>query len=245
MGMKDTYYFSHDYNVRSDDKIKRLLRTHKMTGYGIFWAIIEDLYNNANALPTDYEGIAFDMHTDNSIIKSVINDFDLFIIEDGFFGSKSVERRLDERNDKSEKARQSAFKRWIKDTPDANAMRTQCERNAIKERKEKKLKESKENIIYPFDSENFKEIWEHWKIYKKEQHSFIYKSSMSEQAALKKLGELSGQDEGMAISIISQSIANGWQGLFQIKEQKDGSRKSKNDAAFEAFARSKGWLDQA
>jgi len=43
---KDTYYFSHDYNCRNDEKIKRLLRKHGMCGYGIFWSIVEDLYNN-------------------------------------------------------------------------------------------------------------------------------------------------------------------------------------------------------
>ena len=44
---KDTYYFSHDYNCRNDEKIKRLLRKHGMSGYGIFWSIVEDLYNNS------------------------------------------------------------------------------------------------------------------------------------------------------------------------------------------------------
>ena len=56
---KDTFYFSHDYNSRNDEKIKSLLRKHGMQGYGLFWALIEDLYNNANALRTDSEGIEY------------------------------------------------------------------------------------------------------------------------------------------------------------------------------------------
>lgn len=142
--VKDTYYFSHDYNARNDEKIKRLIRKYKMEGYGIFWAIVEDLYNNANALHTDYEGIAFDLHTDIDTVKSIINDFDLFVVEGNEFGSASVERRLTDRNDKSEKARQSAFKRWDKNKGNANAMQTHSDSNAIKE---KKRKEKKENII--------------------------------------------------------------------------------------------------
>ena len=102
---KDTFYFSHDYNPRADEKIKLLIRKHGFLGYGIFWAIIEDLYNNANALRTDYEGIAFDLRVDTNIVKSVINDFDLFIIKDDFFGSLSVQRRLEDRNEKSKKAK--------------------------------------------------------------------------------------------------------------------------------------------
>lgn len=134
--MKDTFYFSHDYNARSDDKTKRLIRKHGILGYGIYWAIVEDLYNNANALQTDYEGIAFDLRVDAEIIESIINDFDLFIVDGEEFGSMSVQNRIDARNKKSKKARENANKRWAKN---ANAMRPQCDRNAIKERKGKEI----------------------------------------------------------------------------------------------------------
>jgi hypothetical protein len=139
--MKETFYFSHDYNARTDAKIKNLIRKHGFLGYGIFWAIIEDLYNNANALQTDCEGIAFDLHSDHELIRSIIFDFDLFVFDGDTFGSLSVQRRLEERDKKSNKARESAFKRWSKD---ANAMRTHSEGNAIKERKGKDIKESKD-----------------------------------------------------------------------------------------------------
>ena len=152
--MKDTFYFSHDYNARMDQKIKKLIQVKGMLGYGIFWAIVENLYNNANALPTDYDSIAFELRTKSDVIKSIINNFDLFIIEDGKFGSLSVERRLSDREEKSEKARQSAFKRWDKSEDNANAMRTHSEGNAIKERKVKESKEKKN--IY---TEDFNSFW--------------------------------------------------------------------------------------
>jgi hypothetical protein len=148
--MKDTFYFSHDYNARVDDKIKQLIRKHGMLGYGIFWAIIEDLYNNANALRSDCEGIAFEFRVDEKTVKSILFDFDLFVFKGDFFGSMSIQKRLDERNTKSIKAKESAKYRWAKD---ANAKRTQCERienecdrNAIKERKGKDIKESNKEI---------------------------------------------------------------------------------------------------
>lgn len=144
---KDTFYFSHDYNARSDEKIKLLIRKHGMIGYGVFWSIIEDLYNNANALRLDIEGIAFDLRVDENMIKSIINDSDLFVINDGYFGSQSVERRLNERNLKSKKASISASYRWKKNENDANAMRTQCDGNAKKERKVKKMKYIKRKKI--------------------------------------------------------------------------------------------------
>ena len=132
---KDTFYFTHDYNSRQDEKIRQLIRQYGLLGYGIFWAIVEDLYNNANALRTDYKGIAYDLHSDEITIKSIINDFGLFIIDDGNFGSLSIERRLNERLEKSKKARYSANCRWNKVKDDANAMQTQCEGNARKESK--------------------------------------------------------------------------------------------------------------
>ena len=131
--MKESFYFSHDYNARVDDKIKRLLRLYGMTGYGAFWAIIEDLYNNANAMRTDYECIAFDLRCDVEMIKWIINESELFNIDGEYFGSLSVERRLNIRNDKSVKARESAQKRWSQCERNANAMRQQCYKG--KERK--------------------------------------------------------------------------------------------------------------
>ena len=162
---KDTFYFSHDHNSRTDPKIKRLLARHGMQGYGIFWAIVEDLYNNANALQTDYETIAFDLRVDANVVQSIIEDFNLFTFDGETLWSASVERRLIERNNKSEKARQSALSRWNKKPDDANAMRTHSDSNAIKERKgkERKGKESikkftppeKEDVILYFKENGY------------------------------------------------------------------------------------------
>ena len=143
---KDTFYFSHDYNARNVEKIKRLIRKHGMQGYGVFWSIVEDLYNNANALRTDYEGIAYDLRTDSDLVASVVNDFDLFVFDGEYFGSNSVQERLDQRNDKSEKARKSASYRW----ENANALQPQSDSNAKKERKGNEIK-GKETIIPPID----------------------------------------------------------------------------------------------
>lgn len=135
--MKETYFFSHDYNARTDVKIKNLIRKHGMLGYGIYWSIVEDLYNNANALQTNYESIAYDLRIDENVAKSIINDFDLFVINNGLFGSLSVQSRLDKRAEKSKRATDSANIRWGNN---ANAMQTQSDSNALKERKGKENK---------------------------------------------------------------------------------------------------------
>lgn len=150
--MKDTFYFPHDYNCRTDVKIKKLIRVHGPLGYGIFWMLIEDLYNNANALPLDYEGIAYELRCNVDIIESVINDFELFEIDVDTFGSLSVEKRIDDRHKKSEKARESASKRWGKKEDDANALQTQYDSNARKKGKERKeINERKETSALQVD----------------------------------------------------------------------------------------------
>ena len=48
----------------------------------------------------------------------------------------------------------------------------------------------------------------------------------SEQAFKKLLFELSGNNEDTAIKILDQSIANGWQGIFELKNNYNGNSKN-------------------
>jgi hypothetical protein len=186
---KDTFYFSHDYNSRSDEKVKSLLRKQGLAGYGLFWAIIEDLYNNANALRTDYEGIAYDFRIDISIVKSLLNDFDLFVFDGDSFGSLSVQKRLDERDSKSVKARESAHKRWT----NANAMQSQCEGNAIKESKGKEINEKKVSKVNILDSA-FDEWWN------------IYDKKVSKEKAISKWNILTSDEKQLALKIVQEYV---------------------------------------
>lgn len=78
-------------------------------------------------------------------------------------------------------------------------------------------------LTMPFDSETFHAQWQLWKTYKHKQHGFKYKTVVTEQAALKELAELADTEE-KAIKIIHQSIAQGWKGLFELKnETKNGN----------------------
>lgn len=223
---KDSFYFSHDYNSRNDPKIKKLLAKHGFLGYGIFWAIIEDLYNNANALPTDYETIAHDLRSDEKTIQSIVTDFDLFVISGDIFGSSSVENRLKSRDEKSVKARESAIKRWNKN---ANALRTECAPNAIKERKGNKRKGNNKILLFTFQSLEFMETWEKlirspkWK----------KKTDDALQASLDILAKETEQD---AIAMMKNSIAGNWQGVFPLKENKkpEGSKTDQMISAYQA-----------
>ena len=149
---KDAYYFSHDSNARHDPNICEMRLNYGMEGYGLYWVMIEMMREQENyKLPLKRIGaIAMQTDCDKTLIKEFINrcinEFELFESDDKFFWSKSLLRRMESKEEKSEKARKAAEKRWEKPIgKNANAMRTQCERNAIKEkkRKRKRKKESK------------------------------------------------------------------------------------------------------
>ena len=58
-----------------------------MKGYGIYWALIEMLREEtSHKLELKYiDEIAFSLVVDDQDLKSVINDFELFVIDDDYF----------------------------------------------------------------------------------------------------------------------------------------------------------------
>lgn len=82
-------------------------------------------------------------------------------------------------------------------------------------------------VINPF-SDSFLDTWQLWKDFRWQEHKFKYKGCISEQVRLMQLTKLSDGNEQTAISIIMQSIGNGWSGFYNLKTIKiDGTGKSK------------------
>lgn len=126
--MKQSYYFPHDYHARHDPKLERLFLTMGYEGWGIYWALIEALYEQGGYLRLD--DINLYSKGDKPLcerITNVVRGFNLFKFDDTRFWSESCLLRLDKMVLKREKASISAQKRW----GNANAMPTQCEGNAI------------------------------------------------------------------------------------------------------------------
>lgn len=144
-------YFSHDYNARNDPELVNILMKKKLSGIGLFWCIVEMLYeSNGYIMLSECERIAFELRIDKDEINDLISNENLFKTDKKRFWSESVLKRLALRNEKSEKAKRSATIRWN----NANALQTQSESNAIKvnKRKVNKIK-LKEDIIIPTESE--------------------------------------------------------------------------------------------
>jgi len=180
--MKETNYFSHDYNARSDRKLIKLQTKMGMEGMGIYWCIVEMLYEEAGYLKKDYDSIAFELRTEYARIKSVIEDYELFKTDDEKIWSESCLERLKKRMSISEKARENINKRWEKYNGNTGVLRANQFGNTIKERKGKEIKEKENKEItnmpdcfknfknynhmakYPSDfmNEEFAELWDDW-----------------------------------------------------------------------------------
>ena len=159
--MKDSYYFQHDYNARNDPKLQDVLIELGVEGIGIYWCIIEQLYEQGGTLPLRYcKSIAFALHVDYKTVERLVNNYGLFANDGENMWSDSVLRRLDKRKDISDKRKQAAIARWRQSidnqrqlsiqgggnekSADANALHLQSASTAFAAHKEKKRKE---NII--------------------------------------------------------------------------------------------------
>jgi hypothetical protein len=172
--MKKTY-FNHDSIARNDYRIIKMRSKLGMESYGIFWSVLEMLFTEENKLCIeDYDSLAFGLQCDAKILKQVIEDFDLFVVENGCFYSRRLNNHIEDINNKSTKAKESIKKRWnntnvIRTYNDSNTSRVN--KSIVNKSKEDKSK-SIENRIVDFkksiqsiegisddDKENFFLYW--------------------------------------------------------------------------------------
>ena len=139
-----TSYFPHDSNARNSDKLIRLRMRHKAAGYGVYFMILERLREEPEYTSVkDYNMIAFDLREDTSLIKSVVEDFGLFVFTDDgkYFYSESFKQRMEIKDEQSRKkaeaGKKGLEKRWGNSKNIANAIE-----NDSNKRKEKKHVES-------------------------------------------------------------------------------------------------------
>ena len=115
--MNDTRYFTHDHNARHDPKIEALIKKYGMEGYGRFWVIIETMRESngykINEKKYVYESLAEQMQCTTDAVKIFIKDcieeFELFIQEDGFFYSESLLQRMAVLEAMRDKKRSAAY----------------------------------------------------------------------------------------------------------------------------------------
>lgn len=110
--MANSYWFKHDDNARNDESIQDLIYEMGFEGYGLYWAIVEDLIKNDGYMKTNYKRIAYALRVEKQQVKQVVEKYDLFKIEDEQFTSKRVLKELEDRDAKIKRAKKGAEARW-------------------------------------------------------------------------------------------------------------------------------------
>ena len=131
---KNAYYFSHDCNARHDEKILMLRAEHGWEGYGLYWALVEMMFESTNTALSHGKlaGISLSLGIDMAMLSAVIDTCiaeGLFTSDSEMFWSDSLRRRKSKFTEKSERlrkqrseaGRKGAAARWQKDGADISA----------------------------------------------------------------------------------------------------------------------------
>lgn len=233
--MKETFYFQHDYNARNDPKLQDVLIEYGVAGIGIFWCIIEQLYEQEGRLPLKTcKSIAFALHVECKIVESIVNDFDLFENDGKYFWSNSANDRLERREELSNKRKRAAAKRWKSDEvmqvqckQDASAMQNHAKERRGKERKyiytSSKEEDKKEKTLTTKNPENEDEKEKKGCAQKKEKETraqFVKPTTEDVQAYISEKGYSLDADQ-----FVDHYEANGWLvGKSKMKDWKAAVR---------------------
>jgi hypothetical protein len=145
---KDTYYFSHDFNANSDEKLLYLRSKFGMEGYGLYWYFIEKMHeaNDSKLTCCLLDGIAFNLCYDPVKLKEFYNeciDLELFMTDGLKYWSDRVIRNK-EQFDEKKKSKSIAGKRGMEsrwnNTVITNDNTVITKHNKGKERKGKESK---------------------------------------------------------------------------------------------------------
>lgn len=142
---------------------------------------------------------------------------DIFGVVDDNIVIEFLDEQLSERDLVSEERRKAAKKRWS----DANALQLESKGNASREeekRVEKKKEEKKNAYEVPFVNGTLV-AWMEW-----EKHRVEIKKKLTPSTAKKQIQFLRGRGDPEIIAIINQSITNGWTGLFELKNNSNGTK---------------------
>ena len=111
--MNKSLYFSHDYTASDDVKMLFLRQSLGMEGVGVFWYVIEQLAKAGGYLPLKIIPVlSMQMQVTETKVQGVIQNFDLFKIEEEQFYSKRLITTIDFRKMLQDSGSKGAAKRW-------------------------------------------------------------------------------------------------------------------------------------
>lgn len=144
--MKKDQYFPHEVNVRQTNQMIHLIEEQGMTGYGIYWGLMEYLRSQDN-YTGDYrvlKPLASQLKTTVSKLLKVLKDYELFELSDFTFRSNKLDemmRPLERKRQKISRESTESTKRVDIKSID-NSLKINPTSDIVKKSKVKKRKEN-------------------------------------------------------------------------------------------------------
>lgn len=113
-------YFPHFSNALQDEKILKLRQKLGLTGYAIYFALLEKLSatNDYQLTLDSVDSIAFDLRCESNVVLDVINNYKLFTVDNQNFYSTAHRLNMCYKDERKEKMRKVAQARLEKLTPE-------------------------------------------------------------------------------------------------------------------------------
>tara|TARA_R100001244_G_scaffold128472_1_gene99398 strand:- start:953 stop:1642 length:690 start_codon:yes stop_codon:yes gene_type:complete len=159
--------------------------------------------------------------------------------EENLFYNDRLEVEVNKRKAYSESRRNNRKK---KTAPLKNTSLTYVKHMENENENENENKKEDTNIVYPFETIEFKDSWRIWKQYKIDIKK-PYKSKLSEQGALKRLSKMATSSDD-AIDIIEFSIAQTYQGLYKENKTTNNGRKNNTNSTAKYSADFKEFINE-
>ena len=107
MTMTERTFLPHDLGTRNDPKMVALERDDPRLK-AVWWDVLEMLFEQGGKLPTDYGMLAYMLrYPSEEEVRHLVEDFDLFTVDGGYFFSASAQERIERREAAAEQRREA------------------------------------------------------------------------------------------------------------------------------------------
>ncbi len=113
----NSYWFKHNYNASSDEKLLIIRSELGFEGIGIYWAIVEYMYNNDGFLKEKLIDVFCNLNKiDREKIDFILKEAFKKTTKDGaqVYYAHRIAQEIAAKEDCIEKARKAAYSRWEK-----------------------------------------------------------------------------------------------------------------------------------
>jgi len=215
-------YYLHDSNAFNDEKISELYINFGYEGLGLFYTLLEKFAQQEKPIKTVVLKSQLNVGKKLNKCWEFMETLGLICSNNGESFNESLLKFSEKYQIKNENNRKRIAQWRENQDVTKNVTHYESVRNTDKVKKSKVKEIETIKIINTNNfSEDFLVDWKIWIDYKKTNFKFTYKTIESEQTAFNHLYKLSNENQNTAREIINVSIANGYKGLFELKQNQN------------------------